>query len=238
MPTGVTSTPITVNAYTRTIAIDGTNDFVAAENALLVGNEAQNGSLRPGSAFYLSWDANNIYLGYLGSSLTNDTNRFLQFYIRGGVDCGVAANCTTTRDDLPGGGDEFGNAGGTFNPSTPMNWHFYFRTDGAVAPQQGARVYASGWGGPLTPPDYSVASGGDPAGTGTASTGASRSRATLNLTGATDVLRVQGSVFDPNGNSTRFPIRRCGVPAALRAGEPGQLELPELRGIHPVIRSR
>ncbi len=56
----------TFNPYSHTIVIDGANDFTA-------GNEAISTSVG-GDTAYLSWDADNIYLGYKGySPLSGET---------------------------------------------------------------------------------------------------------------------------------------------------------------------
>ena len=214
------NTSYTFNAYARTMTINGTSEFVDAENSLRVGNAA--GNALSADQFYVSWDATNIYVGYLGASLTSDSDRYFNFYING------ATAGTLTVDDLPGAPvNDFGTAGGNWEPDFGAEWHFYFRTDTG---SQGVRQFSGGaWGFPLVAPTYSQAQGGVIGGS-TAFIEYSISRASLGLVGGNSTLRIQGAVFDIGGSAdVRFPASASGAQNHLNA-DMGAANFPNFSG--------
>lgn len=204
VPTEQRNDSYTFGPYSRTITIDGTDDFVEAENRLGVANNAENGELVD-QRFYVSWDAENVYIGYRGNRLTLENDTYFHFYVRG------SGTTTTTRDSLPGAPNAFGD-NGSWNPVTGVNWHFYFRTDSGSV---GVRQFSGGaWVFPVTAPDYSWAQGGT-LGTASAFVEYRISRAALGL-GATDSLILTGGIWDPSNvnDRVRFPSNNYDAPGA------------------------
>lgn len=110
----------TFSPYSRTIVIDGFDDWQPPEN-LLPAEGTENGG-------YLSWDANYVYFGWRGSELQDLTTRYFGVYLRS-----PAGPYTTTRDDRLGA-DKFGQlSGGSWGmmpqPTGGVDYHFYVRTD-------------------------------------------------------------------------------------------------------------
>lgn len=95
-----------IEAYTHTIAIDGGNDFTAAESFATSSG---------GFSGYVSWDSSALYIGFLGADVSaNSPTRWLLVYLSGG------ANTTTT-----------GVTYNTQGPSLPYaaGYHLRWRTD-------------------------------------------------------------------------------------------------------------
>jgi hypothetical protein len=118
----------TINAYARTITIDGLNEFVDAENAITTTDA--------GYTAYLSWDAANIYVGLKGLDIgAASATSYVHFYLRAG---GSPAT-TTTRDTL--GGGEFG----TETLPSAFSHHVFWRTDDGN-PSRGRFWTGTNWG--------------------------------------------------------------------------------------------
>jgi hypothetical protein len=94
-------------AYAHTIAIDGVNDFTAAETFP---------TSTPGYTFYVAWDATYVYFGASGSDVQTlaSTSKWWQLYIGTG----------------PNGGTTGGVAYGTQQPTLalPAQWHLRWKT--------------------------------------------------------------------------------------------------------------
>jgi hypothetical protein len=122
---GFASSPLvtktyTFSPYTRTIVIDGLDDWSAAENNLPSEN---------GDNGYLAWDAANVYFGWRGNDLIDSVNEYFGVYVRS-----PAGPYTLTRDDRLGA-DKFGQYipgvqwGMMPQPIGGVDFHFYVRTD-------------------------------------------------------------------------------------------------------------
>jgi hypothetical protein len=138
----------TINAYARTITIDGQNEFVDAENAIATTDAVYTA--------YLSWDATNIYVGLKGADVgTPSATSYVHLYVRAG---GSPAT-STTRDTL--GGNEFG----TENLPTSFSHHVYWRTDDAD-PNRARYWTGTNWGNaPALSASIALAKGGSGADT-------------------------------------------------------------------------
>jgi hypothetical protein len=208
-PTTQRSDVFTFAPYSRTEIIDGLDFFSAVENRMAVGNATQT-ALLANNFWYLSWDFTQIYVGYQGSALSATPGRYFHFYVQGG-----GPELTQIRDDLPGGVDDFGNAGGTWDPLIPggVSWHFYCTTDTATC---GARIFSgAAWVDTALPSGFSVAQNGTP-GTSTAYIELRFPRVSLALTDS--FLRMRGAVFDfATGGPARFPVSATGAQRYLVA---------------------
>lgn len=106
--------------YTRTIVIDGLDDWSLNENGLDT-ETVDNG--------YLAWDPTYVYFGWRGASLTNSTARYFGIYLRS-----PTGPYTLTRDDRLGA-DHFGQYtpgvqwGMMPQPIGGVDFHFFVRTD-------------------------------------------------------------------------------------------------------------
>jgi hypothetical protein len=175
---------LTFTPYSHTITIDGTDDWLPAEQAI---------ATESGQRFTLSWDGASIYVGFLGSELENATNRYFHVYVRG-----ATGPYTATSDSVIGVPDDapdFASLGGA-------NFHFYSRTnrllDGVSKWNGAAWTDISGtvtwnckFGGAL--------------GTATAFTECSMLRSDLGLAGAGATLSLTGGIDRDSGHTDSFP---------------------------------
>lgn len=100
-----------INAYSRTIVIDGVLDFVDAEN-LISTTDA-------GYKAWVSYDNNNIYMGLMGTGVGSfNVANYVHWYTRG-------IQATTTTPDKLSAANEFGTA----PLPTGVTHHIYWRTD-------------------------------------------------------------------------------------------------------------
>jgi hypothetical protein len=131
--------------YSHTITIDGNNDFSLSNDAVNFGSC---GNRDPA---YVSFDANNFYVGAQGPDITNSTIRYFHFYVRSN-----SGTYSSTSDALPGDAAAFGPQA---IPDGGADWHFYWRTDGI--PGLGIRQFTGGaWQFPLVSPSASCHPGG------------------------------------------------------------------------------
>jgi hypothetical protein len=85
----ITDTPTltaTPTPYRHTITIDGTNDFIPAQEQFATTSNGYNA--------YVSWDANNLYCGYSGPDIAaGDSNKWFLIYVD--VDPGANTGAST-----------------------------------------------------------------------------------------------------------------------------------------------
>jgi len=170
-------------AYSRTIVVDGNNDWSDADDLLL--------SAGLGQKTYVAWDPNWIYFASQGPQLcTTCSSFYLDFYLRSTTNGG-----TMVQDVMPADP-------GAQLPTTNVNVHFWFKTDGS---SEGVRVWnGTAWGVPLSPITYNVAFGGFATANGLVEYRVSRGAAPggLGLTAANATLVLQSRVN--NAGSSGF----------------------------------
>jgi hypothetical protein len=188
--------PYLFGPYSRTIVVDGNNDWSNADDRVLNAVDPA----VPGQQYtYVAWDATNaidaagsIYFASEGPLLCATCGtRYLDFYLRSSANAG-----TTTLDTMPinaGAGDSLN--------TTKVNVHFWFHTDGG---SEGVRVWnGTAWGVPLSPINYSVKFGGFATPNGLVEYRVSR--AALGLTAANSILVLQSKYEDGGGDAIFAP---------------------------------
>jgi hypothetical protein len=188
--------------YSRTIVVDGNNDWSNADDMMLNQADPPLGQ----QMTYVAWDATNsidqagsVYFASQGPALcTTCTTRYLNFYVRSSANAG-----TQTYDSMPA------NPANQHPTTTNVNVHFWFKTDGS---SEGVRVWdGAAWGVPVSPYNYTVMSGGF--GTVNGLVEYRVSRDALGLTQANSILVLQSNfednndaaIFAPYGNGDGTP---------------------------------
>ena len=123
-------------AYRHTIAIDGTNDFVAAETFATTSS--------PSYRAMISWDDDNVYLGYSGPDLDPTvaaaSTKWLFAYID--VDPGTATGATASQT--------YNTQSATLPAGFGAEYHVRRKSDGTLTSLE---AYASGaWSTSMTTP--------------------------------------------------------------------------------------